>query len=343
MVKYDTLVKVIGTYVEKCQTIAEKKQILSQMDFQEKYAQLESQSLVNKGEIQLYGELHLHHKHLMEHFEDTVNLIEDYAQKLETEGEFDDAEYEREKIQALINRKETVEDKMFQLERRILDGYDKRPKEVDGVNENDFSSEKQIDGAYTRNTIGELEQAHIDNQKGIGLNDDEISALQQYFGAGAKTLNSKLYDSDTWNSVPIEDRKLTTLIWNDVDRNLHNAIKKSNGMLEDTTLYHGGFFDVSKLVGDKVKFKGYVSASFQENVGLHFARVGGKPFTHGGEKYTYKLLVKKGTKGLCANDTQYGKLTNHSFEEEVLLDKNFVGTITHIDYDNKIVTLIKDD
>ena len=110
-------------------------------------------------------------------------------------------------------------------------------------------------------------------------------------------------------------------------------------MLQDTTVYHGGKFDVSKIVGDKVKFKGFTSASFQMNVAEDSPS---RMFTDRGKFYVYKILLPKGSKGLCANDKSHGgSLTMVTGEQELLLDKGFEGSVVDIDYKNHIVTVLK--
>ena len=98
-------------------------------------------------------------------------------------------------------------------------------------------------------------------------------------------------------------------------------------------LYHGGKFDVNKVVGDHVKFKGYTSTSFQKSAASDFANFDGLDV-----KYTYKILLPAGSKGVCANDKNHD-MTNFWHEHEYLLDKGLEGNIVDIDVKNHIVTL----
>ena len=60
--------------------------------------------------------------------------------------------------------------------------------------------------------------------------------------------------------------------------------------------------------------------------------------------YTYKILLPKGHKGICANG-QGGKFTMASVknEQELLLNHGTEGTIVNIDYKNHEVTILADE
>ncbi len=341
MVKYNYIIKAMDLYVTKCPTIAEKKQILSQRTYEDKHNELITKDLLNQGELNLYESLGRSYNELMESYDNQIDLLQFNIKKFKEDGKDYMVEGLQNEIDSLNDRKQTLEDKLFIFERRLIDGYSKKMKDSLNVNENDYLMEKQSDDIVEHNTIGEIERREIDNQRDIGLTDNEVSALQDYYGSDSMLINSKLNDGHYWNSLNYEKQELLSQKLNTVDKNIHNAIKKSNGLTEGTVLFHGGFFDVTKVVGDKIKFKGYTSASFQENVGKTFTK-SGTYSSNFSESYTYKILAPKGTKGLCANDTQYGKLADFSFEQEFLLDKNFIGTIVNIDYDNKIVTILGD-
>ena len=54
MVRYKTIIKIIDGYVTKCPTIAEMRERLSQMSYDEQYSQLMSQGLLNPLEEKEY-------------------------------------------------------------------------------------------------------------------------------------------------------------------------------------------------------------------------------------------------------------------------------------------------
>ena len=122
-------------------------------------------------------------------------------------------------------------------------------------------------------------------------------------------------------------------------RNISNAIARSDGLLQDTVLFHGGKFDLSKMVGDEITLKGYTSCSFQENVAKHSIKQQDGVFKEE-LMYTYRILAPKGTKGICANDDSQGTLSRFTFENEYLLDKGFTGKVVDIDYDKQVVTIM---
>lgn len=93
------------------------------------------------------------------------------------------------------------------------------------------------------------------------------------------------------------------------------------------------------IAGDKIKFKGYTSTSFQENVAKEFhnySSVSSELY------YTYRILAPKGTKGICANDESHGAMGSHPREQEYLLDKGSEATILDVDVENHIVTIVLD-
>lgn len=331
MVQYKNIVKVIEEYTEKCRTIAEIKQILSEMSDTEKFDYLFINGLINEGEMEWYGiltkeleerkrALERHSKHL----EDSSNKKENlFMVKIWSESIEDDKK-------AI----EKYENDLFKMERRIVEGYDKEPKNIP-YDESKYSLETQTD-AYDEN-LGALERKQVETQNGISLTEEDIESFQHYYGWGAKQLNSRLNNGRIWTETSDEEKKELNKKFNKMERRISSVISNTKGLVQPMIVFHGGRFDVTKIQGDKIKFKGYTSTSFQQDVADTFKD---DSFTNvpKGLRYTYKILLPKGQKGYCANDNKY-QLTDYKREHELLLDKGFEAQIVDIDYKNHIVTI----
>ncbi len=334
MVKYKYILKVIEDYTVKCPTIAEMKSMLGNMTQAEKNQQFDEQGLLNKGEKKWYTQINKMIKGLTPQREEMERNLQYAIDK--------DIGYMIEGCKSNLryydNEEERLNNLAFQFERRLIEGYNPKRNEPRVVDESKYSLEKQIQTNSI--DIGTLEQAQIEAQESIEFTDDELGSLQFYYGSGAYDLNSKLNNGRTWKVFAEDDLDVVKKQLNVADRNIHKAIGKTGGLLQDTIVFHGGKFDVTKMVGDKVKFKGYVSTSFQQIVAQNSMNSSpdNKPL-----QYQYKILLPKGTKGLCANDRSQGKLTNVTMEHEYLLDKGMEFDIVDIDYGNQIVTVVASD
>lgn len=328
MVKYKSIVQAISDYVEKCgHTLAEMRKILSQMSSTEKYDSLKEQGLLNEGELK-------HYEYLREDIRELPNIIkeaEDHIDEVSNEmlkGMFKDTiRYHKQLL------KEESEE-MFHFEKRLLNGY--KPREAQEV---DYDVSKyEVEGSYLDSEyIGKIEKRQIESQKDIKFEEEELDSLQVYYSDGARRLNSKIYNGTYWQSLPKEEKEALIPQFNKVEKHLSNAINKTEGLTQDTIIFHGGKFDLSKIVGDKINIKGYLSCSFQKGVAQQFNKDGAIPNTL---VYTYELLLPKGYKGLCANDDSQGYLTNYREEHEFVLDKGFNGKIVDIDYESQTVTIV---
>ncbi len=340
MVEYKTIIKVIENYVVKCPTIAEMKSKLSAMSHSEKYKELEEKGLLNGGELKYYEYnyrvLNAQTKWLNEHLQELDDIengrVDGYsASEKHKQFVIDEIEREREYI-------EESERNMFNYERRLLDGTKPREPQEAHYLLSLYSREDQLYGDVRENQIGELEQRQIDHQKKtLDLTEEEVDALTDYYGNSGKEWNSYIHNGARWkyNDKSVQ-RRLKPKYEKSMEH-LSNAINKSDGLVRNTMLFHGGQFDISKIVGDTITLKGYTSCSFQSNVADYSIKE-----QEGVDElmYTYKLLLPRGTKGICANDNSHGKLSRFPFENEFLLDKGFTGKIVDINYENQTVTIV---
>lgn len=350
MVKYEYIVKAMDLYITKCPTIKEIQQKLEQMSYREKKKLLVKNGLLNEGEL--------------EHYEKVINELK-YADRIyevaRTDEEWEalepwmtigvpmphNADYLVEKYSPIA----------FEYEKRIFNGYKpKTPKEIDPQVlrdiDFDYTLEKQYRDKYAE-PIRKVERRQITDQEKITFTEGNCNAISDYFHNGYQDLNSYLNDGHRWNKYTDEERiKLTPRV-KKMDRELHDSIGKTNGLVEDTILFHGGDFDVKKVVGDKVKFKGYVSSSYHRAVADSFSTLSSYD---GVPQYVYKIALPKGTKGLCANakfktengqyqwesenGNLYGEITGHKYEHEYILDKGSEFEIIDIDYETHTVTLV---
>ena len=322
MVKYSTILNVI----EKC---------LSKQRIQEKLALIDDadkpdllKPLMNPGEAEEYEVLKFQHKL-------TLTRLSNYR-----EDGYLPEDLKEEIINEELQKLEKQEKRIYMYEKRLFDSKFKmkEPKPVD-YDLSKFKEDKQYGGRkdlYDPSTIGGLEQNIIDKQEQINFTDNEIANIHSYFGIGSRNLNSKLYNGEKWNKMPEEAREAQRETLDKRSRGLTQAINRTDGISENVVVYHGGPFDVTKVVGDRVVFKGFTSCSFQEVKSLEF----------GDGEWHYKICLPKGSKGLCGNakiitEDGYEKtLSLHTDEHELLLNKNMSADIADIDYDKHLVTIV---
>ena len=303
MVTEDIINKIFKEVLNKCKPLAQIRSELSDMSQEEKNEKLSS--LLNGGEKEWYQGI---------------------LERLETAREFNDS-----------YRVKMFEDLAFQYERRILDGYKKEDTPSIEYNLDDYELEKQYNWQY-QNEIGSTEETLINKQSNVTFSDESQGALFGYFGDIASELNSMLNNGKRWNRMSDSEKKEKKSRYNAIDKSLQEAFNTVDSIGFPLTVFHGGEFDVSKNVGDKVKFKGYTSSSFQENVAHSFSNYSTAPSEL---FYSYKILLPSSAKGICANGKdRYGApLTTHPSEQELLLNKGLEATIVDIDYENHLVTI----
>ncbi len=304
MVKYDYILKVIEDYTVKCPTISEIREKLKYKKRDDKFHSLKEKGLLTPLE-----------EH---HYDSIVHMIGWYRQM----GNF--------------NFIDDCEEMLFQYEKRLLNGYKPREPQVVDYDESQYVKENPT--SWDNDTLYKFEKQQIQSQEGLVFTDDECDALHFYFGDGYVGLNSKLNDGREWNARSESEREHLKSKINKVDRNLEKAISKSRGLTQDTTLFYGGILDPSIIVGSDIKFKNYLSTTYQESVAVNYVK--SKNHMIG---CVYKLLLPKGYKGLCANaeyytdsgEQKYSRMTKYAKEHEYVLPKNSKFKVVDIKINEK--------
>ncbi len=308
MVKYETLLKIISQYIEKCSN----KEIQSSLD---KLSQKEkNEKLKNKLEPHQYK----HYQELLNDYKDTqaqINNLQQWKTDSDEEEQFIKEWIEEEK-EELNNIKKQI----FNYEKRI-----KQQKDLEGSSEQTYGTPPSYIEETNTDYIdgyGELEYNQMVTESNVHFSPYEEKSMKEYFGFQYGNLNDYLWNNEKWNKLPYneQDKLLPTL--KRQSKFLTKAINKTEGLNQDTILYNGGRFDLSKNVGDSITFKGFTSTSFRKGLA--------KTYGEGG--CLYRILAPKGTKGICANAGHSGFKVEH----EYLLNKNTQGTITDISYEGSL-------
>lgn len=333
MVKYKTILQTIDNYVQKCgHTLAEIRELLNDLSPTEKRKKLLENNLLNDGELKVYDELIHRLGYVPVSIEDNERIIEDVKDEnpnlaLQFQNLVDD----------MKKGLEEDNEKLFDYEKRLYNGYTPRePKNIQ-YDESEYNLEKQYPSDHFdgNEDNGEIEQNLIDKQREVDYSVNELLSMWDYYGNGCP-INSYLNDGRHWNELSADEKEENLASINRANINLSSAIGKSVPLEEPLVVFHGGYFDVGKIVGDKIKFKGYISTSFQQSIAERFGSETFDKESH----YNFKILLPKGSKGLCANDTSHGgRLTTYKDEHEFLLDKAQTFEIVDIDYDNQVVTI----
>ena len=335
MVRVEEIDKILNRVLSNVEVKCTNREIRSKlkgMSQEEKFSLLSDK--LNEAEDE-------HYKYLVNRREDSLRVIEEYKEMRDKYLEKGDDTGVGLIDSFLKHHKgDEFDDAIFYYEKRIMNGY--KPKEQGTIPSYDLSkyrNEKDTSSEFDTSIdvrLGDIEKEQIGLQQGIGLTSDNYNALIDYFHNGYEMINSRLNNGKKWNGYSDSDKKDFNPELDEVENLLSDAIGKSKGLSEDTLLYHMGRFDVSKVVGDKVKFKGYTSSTFQYQVAngwSEFFDDNAQPM------YVYRFLTPTGTKGICANDNTDFVLTHHREEHEYLLDKGLEGDIVDIDVKNHIVTL----
>ncbi len=338
MVQYKTIIKAIDEYLAKCLTIAQMKEQLLNMSKKEKNRAFEENNLLNEGERRRYDYLVKYIPSLQEDLIQHRKITDELYGEMDKTDPFFDEEYRS--IERSEMELEDLKNELFQYERRIIEGYDKEPFSVE-YDESQYTMEKQVkwdeSTAEWISQLGEVEKRQILSQKGMVYTDDDVDCLNHYYWSGARLINSRLNKGKHWTELSDEEKAEMKPKLNKMERHISKTINNTQGMVQNTMVFHGGEFDVTKLVGDKVKFKGYTSSSFNLEIAKQFESWRNIPRE---KAYTYKLLLPKGYKGLCANDVYVDRLGANHGERELLLPKGMEGTIVDIDYKHNMVTLL---
>ena len=231
-------------------------------------------------------------------------------------------------VDELHHRINRFEKKLYNYEKRIVNGYTLSNNPVPVIDKNKFKEDDNGDrGGGVSSAKGELEQKQIDSQEEHGYSDFEKNGMDEWFGYGHNNINRSLYEKDFYKEWldDVEKKRV-----NSAKRAISSAIHKSNGLIQDTLMFHGGRFDISLNPGDHFNWNGYLSLSYNEGSADRFVSYG----------FMYKCYVPMGTKGVAGNDKQ---LNNHmQTEHEYLLDKGTGATVLNVDYENRIVEVLID-
>lgn len=253
----------------------------------------------------------------MEDYDSIVNQLDFY-------GMFEDDELSP----SMVDDMKHYEDLLFEYDKRIYRGYDldKNVGNVPDVDVNSFAVENNHD-AYD-DTIYPLEQSQINAQQELTQYQQEC--LMAYFGNDYKDINGELMNNSYWRDYDDGEKRFLEVHNKSLRDGMDSSIRDSPGLLQDTMLFHGTgdsqIVNIHNRIGDKINFKPYISTSYNEEVGESYK---------GDSGFLVKFLTPKGTKGICANDTRYGELSEFQREHEYLLGRGNKGTIVDIDYDNR--------
>lgn len=315
-IKYSTIIKAI----EKCLTNQRIREKLGELSEEEKAEKVKE--LSNPAEYELYKRLTSSIKSCEEHIEKLHNKING--------GKFPIAFVEsfKDSLKFEMNNLEKLKERVFKYEKRIFDSkYVKREPSVVDYDLSDYSEEEQQETVKAE--IGSVERRLLNNNSSVTLSDANIYSLKRYYGQGSYILNSKLNNGRAWNMMPSSEREAKKGELKNMSRNLSNAIHKTKPLGEKVIVYRGGIFDVEKIVGDHIKFKGFTSTSLQKNV----ANTVGD--------WTYRIALNENTRAMMGNMEVDGEaISGYPIEHEILLDKGFEGDIADIDYENHLVTII---
>ena len=246
----------------------------------------------------------------------------------------------------IVEEYDYIKEQLLKYDKRIFRGYDlnKNKDKISSVNLDDFKKENIPDNFNEDNNnakILEVEQEQVNNDNNIQLSDDEINAFKSYFGNDSTKINSELnnhYHDDYWLKLNEETRKNIHQQNNKIIPLLESAMNKSQGLINNTVLFHGsqnsGIINIHSRIGDKITLKSFISTSFHEDVGKKYGAT-----VNDGPNLYVRFLAKTGVNGISGN---MNHLSIYPTEHEFLLDKNQKGRIMDIDYDTGCVTVLLD-
>lgn len=230
-----------------------------------------------------------------------------------------------------------LREQLFKYDKRIYDGYrlDKNMDNVPSYNLDDYAGDTFTE--MYDNQIKAHEQAQIDFQnENLEINPLGVLSLQKYFGDEYRHINGELnpkYQSQYlnggyWENLSSDEKEIYHIANQVYVKQIDSIIDESPGLVENTILYHGtndtNLVDIHTRIGDKLNLKGYISTSFNEEVGKGY---GSMP-----DCFVIRFLAPKGTKGICANTNG---LTREPAEHEYLLGQGNKGVVADIDYSGK--------
>ncbi len=319
MVQFKNIIKAMENYVTKCPTIAEMRQKLAELSYDERFNQLKEQSLLNPLEERDYDLK-------MGRWESIQRFKESNREQYESE------EWIREEEQE-------IEEELFQYSRRLIEGLKTQP--IPQVSLDKFKSDSKR---------GELEKSQIrSQQENVTVDtsmegytdeyghyyeryiDQRLMAMDDYFNGDVQGINYWLSHKGYINKLEKEQQK-------DI-KDIDSLMSESEGLTQDTMLYRGGYWDIHLKPGDHSKgFKGYQSTTFQKETAGTYVEWANEE--KGDNNMLIQILAPKGTKGIVGNDDRFN---NGEWEHEYVLPRNTGYTVVDVDYDNMVATILLDE
>ncbi len=307
MVRYKSILNVIEGYVVKCLTIAQMRERLANLTFDEQFEQLKQQNLLNPFEVT------------------------DCKRILDTVKMSDNESYKEEFFQTYGRR---LFEGVKRSEPPVID-KDKYVKDA-RVEGNPYDESGEIELSTVMN---QKESLNLDvERKNIGgmirysgKDWESVKALNDYvYQTTNHGINDNIKHQGYINKLTNEQKKFIK----DIDK----LMNKTTGLSQDTVLYRGGVWDIHLNVGDHSKgFKGYQSTTFDKMVGEIFVDMYEK---NDRTCVLYKIYAPQGTKGISLNDDTFNGIHE---QHEFLLARNTGFTVLDIDYENNIVEVVLDE
>lgn len=313
MVQYKTIIKIIGEYVTKCPTIAEMKQMIVPKGYRERFEELKSKGYLNPLEEKDYIAT-------MDDLDVWYSYLED------DDNDEDDIEMEQGYIDEDLEH-------LFVYDRRLYEGYKPIGGEIPQIDKEKYQIDNQYDDMdvlWDRATLGNMEANQIKQQNKLldNLTTNQVICVGSYFSGEMDNMKDNIHNEDEYNyRLEGEYRKYC--------KGVDEVIDKTGGLLQDTVLYHGGWWDIHLKEGDTFKMKNYLSASFQKLVGEKFR-------SYGDDYMNFVIYAPKGTKGICGNVEEFD-FYSYWYEHEYLLPRNQKFKVLNIDYDNMVAEVLLEE
>jgi len=216
----------------------------------------------------------------------------------------------------------------YQYEKRIVLGYNIN-NNPPSVNIRDFGRDDSNNGVGVGVTPGNLEQKQVDSQSDIMFSDKEVCNVKSWSSNDYRKINGAIYKTDAYTGMSYSERNALDKRLPTIKKHIDSAIGKSKGLTQDTVFYRGGHWDIHLNPGDKGKWKGYTSLSYNESEADKFRGAG----------FKITCLVKGGVKGLALNDKSHD-LSYNSIEHEYLLPRNTEYTVVSVDYESRSAVVL---
>ena len=327
-------------------TIAEMTATLSEISYDEQYAQLKEKGYLNPLEEK-----------------DMLRTIEELADQKERREQFGGQDPLTDELRD--KEIQRMEDELFQYGRRIIEGYETEfPVNLDDYRDKAGQGDEHIkmwgydeygDDEYTyeiTHNMGYMEEDTITNQQNsinIKVNpnelvedewtgeetpkviDERVVSMNNYFAGDLSHINYEISHKGYLDKINETARK-------DVE-NIDSLMEETDGLPYNTLLYRGGHFDIHTRVGETISFKGYQSTTFQLDVAKWYGGEEAKDRAEFGNML-YLIHAPKGTKGIAGNDERFD---NGFMEHEYVLPRDTNMKVIRIDYENMICEVVIED